>query len=181
MYAYSQDLRDRVLRALERGDRPTAMANRFEVSRVWVYQGRTPSQADGTAWQSADWWPPTGPVGRDGAGASGLAEGRRRSDARGAVRTTGGTRDCDQRACVVASTRSMEAHAYPPLHTSEQERADVQAARREWQAAHPALDITKLVFLDETGASTNMARRTLPRLRSSRTVAHHHRRRRTAS
>jgi transposase len=41
MEAYSQDLRDRVLRALERGDRPTAIANRFEVSRVWVYQVRT--------------------------------------------------------------------------------------------------------------------------------------------
>lgn len=40
MDAYSQDLRDRVLRALERGDRPTAIANRFEVSRVWVYQVR---------------------------------------------------------------------------------------------------------------------------------------------
>jgi len=26
-----------------------------------------------------------------------------------------------------------------PLHASEQERADVQAARREWQAAQPAL------------------------------------------
>jgi transposase len=35
----------------------------------------------------------------------------------------------------------------------------VQAARDEWQASQPALDITKLVFLDETGASTNMARR----------------------
>jgi transposase len=35
----------------------------------------------------------------------------------------------------------------------------VQATRREWQAAQPALDITKLVFLDETGTSTNMARR----------------------
>lgn len=45
------------------------------------------------------------------------------------------------------------------LHASEQDRADVQAARREWQGAQPALDITKLVFLDETGASTNMARR----------------------
>lgn len=40
MYAYSQDLRDRVLRALERGERPTASADRFEVSRVWVYQVR---------------------------------------------------------------------------------------------------------------------------------------------
>lgn len=40
MHAYSQDLRDRVLRAIERGDRPTEIAKRFEVSRVWVYQVR---------------------------------------------------------------------------------------------------------------------------------------------
>ena len=38
MQSYSQDLRERVLRALERGDRPTAIAERFEVSRVWIYQ-----------------------------------------------------------------------------------------------------------------------------------------------
>ena len=41
MAAYSQDLRDRVLRALERGDRPTEIARRFEVSRIWVYQVRS--------------------------------------------------------------------------------------------------------------------------------------------
>jgi transposase len=35
----------------------------------------------------------------------------------------------------------------------------VQAARREWQVSQPALDITKLVFLDETVASTSMTRR----------------------
>lgn len=38
MHAYSQDLRDRVLGALERGERPSAIARRLEVSRVWVYQ-----------------------------------------------------------------------------------------------------------------------------------------------
>lgn len=38
MRAYSQDLRDRVLRAVERGERPTEIAKRFEVSRVWIYQ-----------------------------------------------------------------------------------------------------------------------------------------------
>jgi transposase len=38
MQAYSQDLRDRVLRAVERGESPTEIAERFEVSRVWVYQ-----------------------------------------------------------------------------------------------------------------------------------------------
>ena len=40
MQPYSQDLRDRVLRALDRGDRPTEIARRFEVSRIWVYQVR---------------------------------------------------------------------------------------------------------------------------------------------
>ena len=40
MQAYSQDLRERVLRALDCGDRPTEIARRFEVSRVWVYQVR---------------------------------------------------------------------------------------------------------------------------------------------
>lgn len=38
MHAYSQDLRDRVLWALERGERPSVIARRLEVSRVWVYQ-----------------------------------------------------------------------------------------------------------------------------------------------
>ena len=40
MQSYSQDLRERVLRALDRGERPTQIARRFEVSRVWVYQVR---------------------------------------------------------------------------------------------------------------------------------------------
>jgi len=37
MQAYSQDLRERVLWALERGERPTQIARRLEVSRLWVY------------------------------------------------------------------------------------------------------------------------------------------------
>jgi len=41
MHAYSQDLRDRVLRALERGQRPSEIARRFEISRVWVYDVRS--------------------------------------------------------------------------------------------------------------------------------------------
>jgi Mn-dependent DtxR family transcriptional regulator len=40
MAAYLQDLRDRLLQALERRDRTTAIADRFEVSRVSVYQVR---------------------------------------------------------------------------------------------------------------------------------------------
>ena len=45
--SYSQDLRDRVLWALDRGERPTAIARRLEVSRVWVYQVRGREQKTG--------------------------------------------------------------------------------------------------------------------------------------
>ena len=47
MQAYSQDLRERVLRALDRGERPTEIAQRFEVSRIWVYQVRNREQQTG--------------------------------------------------------------------------------------------------------------------------------------
>jgi len=47
MQSYSQDLRDRVLWALDRGERPTAIARRLEVSRVWVYQVRGRAQKTG--------------------------------------------------------------------------------------------------------------------------------------
>jgi transposase len=40
MQSYSQDLRDRVLWALGRGERPTAISRRLEISRVWVYRVR---------------------------------------------------------------------------------------------------------------------------------------------
>ena len=44
-------------------------------------------------------------------------------------------------------------------HASEQERPDVAAARQEWQAGQAELNLKRLVFIDETGAATNMARR----------------------
>jgi transposase len=47
MQSYSQDLRDRVLRALARGEGPSSIAERFEVSRFYVYQVREREQATG--------------------------------------------------------------------------------------------------------------------------------------
>ena len=47
MQSYSQDLRERVFWALDRGERPTAIARRLEVSRVWVYQVRDREQKTG--------------------------------------------------------------------------------------------------------------------------------------
>ena len=44
------------------------------------------------------------------------------------------------------------------MHAAEQERPDVAAARDEWRAKRGSLDPARLVFIDETGTSTNMAR-----------------------
>ena len=44
-------------------------------------------------------------------------------------------------------------------HAAEQDRPDVAARRQAWFDAQPDLDPQHLVFIDETGASTKMARR----------------------
>jgi transposase len=44
------------------------------------------------------------------------------------------------------------------LHASEQHREDVAIAREAWRLAQPELDPDKLVFIDETGTSTQMTR-----------------------
>lgn len=44
------------------------------------------------------------------------------------------------------------------MRAAEQERADVAAARLVWQSLQPRLDPRRLVFIDETGTATNMAR-----------------------
>jgi transposase len=44
------------------------------------------------------------------------------------------------------------------LHAAEQDRPDVAKARDLWRAGQPGLDPARLVFIDETGASTKMVR-----------------------
>jgi len=44
------------------------------------------------------------------------------------------------------------------LKASEQEREDVVQARREWKEFQKNIDSNRLVFLDESGAKTNMTR-----------------------
>ena len=41
---------------------------------------------------------------------------------------------------------------------SEQERPDIARKRARWKARQGSIDPTRLVFLDETWAKTNMAR-----------------------
>ena len=44
------------------------------------------------------------------------------------------------------------------MHAAEQERPDVAAMRIAWKEEQPGLDPKRLVFIDETGTSTAMAR-----------------------
>ena len=53
-------------------------------------------------------------------------------------------------------------------HASEQQRPDVLRRRRAWFETQPDLDPDRLVFVDETGASTKMARRCGRALRGHR-------------
>jgi len=57
------------------------------------------------------------------------------------------------------------------LHASEQQRPDIAAARENWRAEQPDLDPERLVFIDETWATTNMARRHGRAPRGQRLVA----------
>jgi transposase len=60
---------------------------------------------------------------------------------------------------------------------AERDRPDVAAKRQAWQAEQPALDPAKLKFIDETWASTNMARKYGRSARGERlvgTVPHGH-------
>jgi transposase len=57
--------------------------------------------------------------------------------------------------------RFLDRHAMTlkkTAHASEQARPDVAARRQTWFDAQPDLDPERLVFIDETGASTKMAR-----------------------
>ncbi len=56
-------------------------------------------------------------------------------------------------------------------HAAEQERDDVAAARADWKNDQARLDPDRLVFVDETGAATNMARRNGRSPRGQRLVA----------
>jgi len=48
------------------------------------------------------------------------------------------------------------------LRAAEQDRPDVAARRKLWRAAQPFIDPESLVFLDETGVNTKMARLSAP-------------------
>ena len=159
MQYYSQDLRDRVLWALDRGERPTAIARRLEVSRVWIYRVRERQQQTGQrrsfrigghrrsrvagmesvlrAWVERE----------PGLSLAEMCERLRKQD--GSIKIGALWHQLNKWSLTFKKT----------LHASEQERADVQEARRAWRQALPTMEVEKLVFIDETWTSTNLTRR----------------------
>jgi transposase len=156
---YSVDLRGRVVRAVEAGLSRRAAAAKYEVSvsfgvklmRRWREHG------------------PVQPRRIGGAKRSTLAPHAERVHAllaaepeltiaelcgRLAAAGTGAGRSARGRFLVAAGlTRKKSQHA------AEQDRPDVAAARLAWRVRHPILRPERLVFIDETWATTAMARR----------------------
>ncbi len=69
--------------------------------------------------------------------------------------------ECQQKAGIGSVWRFFDRHGISSkksLRAAEQDRPDVAAARTDWVGNQPRLDSERLVFIDETGTSTNMAR-----------------------
>src|SRR5271157_2105553 len=64
--------------------------------------------------------------------------------------------NCGERFSVSVLWRFFDRHGV--THAEEQRRPDVLEQRRDWFASQLDLDPAKLVFVDETGASTSLAR-----------------------
>jgi hypothetical protein len=60
---------------------------------------------------------------------------------------------------VAVSAGAVDHAQKKSLHAAEQDRPDVAEKRRAFIRGQPALDPERLVFIDETWAATNMARR----------------------
>jgi transposase len=159
--AYSQDLRDRVVAAVTGGQSARAAAKRFGISVSTAIRWAQRRRAEGHAQARA----------MGGDRRSRLNKHREPVLTLLAHQPDLTLREIraaliERHAVTVAIStvwRFLEAHNITvkkkSLHAAEQTRPDVAAARRAFIRRQPALVAERLVFLDETGASTNMARR----------------------
>ena len=152
----SEDLRIRVIEAVEAGSSRRGAAARFGVSvssairwvDVWRRTGRTAPYPRGGDRRS----------GRiEGAAAFLLAKVEETPDItlaelQALPTCRSGPARCGGSSIAMGSALKKTAHA------AEQERPDVAARRLAWLESQPDLDPRRLVFIDETGASTKMAR-----------------------
>ena len=156
--AYSMDLRERVVAALEAGQSCRAVAKTFTVSVASVVKWSQRQRATGSVAPR--------PVG--GRRPYAVARERKWLLARVAEKP-----DLTLRALLLElRERGMVVSYYAlwhflqhegitfkkSLHASEQDRPDVKRRRERWRAHQAKLDPARLVFIDETWAKTNMTR-----------------------
>lgn len=155
--AYSQDLRDRVLAAI--GEPIRAVAARLSVSASYVskVQSKARVSGDTTAGPQRNHVVPRLAPHYDALRAR-VAE---QADA-----TIAELRAWVAREHGVSVSHPVMWHTLArlgltlkkSLRAAKQDRPDIAEARQAWAALQPKLDIAKLIFLDETWATTNMAR-----------------------
>ena len=156
----SQDLRERIVRAVEGGSSIRQAAVRYEVS---------PSAAVKLMRRVRETGSVAGPDRRPPSSGSGSAPGSApvpcRCQARHhAGRAAGGV--ARPRDCGLGALDHPPRPAPPRLHAqkktlraAEQDRPDVAKERRRWRIWQRYMDASRFVFLDETGTATNMTRR----------------------
>ena len=156
--ALSVDLRERVVRAVEAGASRHQAAERFRVSLAsasrWCAQFAreghvAPKPLGGSALASDRGSCRSDPVALRGAARPLSA---RATDRPGRARRLRGSK---QPLALLQAPRHLAKKS--TSHAAEQERPDVRAAREAWFEGQ--LDLDRLVFIDETAATTAMARR----------------------
>lgn len=158
--AISQDLRLRVIAAVDGGLSRRGAADRFGVAaasairwvREWRESGATRARPQG--------WGQALTVGRGLPGLI-LAAIEQQDDI--TLAELAEFLRVEHDAVFAPSTiwRFLDRHSMTfkkTAHASEQDRPDVLARRRAWFKPQPDLDPERLVFIDDTGASTKMAR-----------------------
>ena len=159
--SYSTDLRSRVLAAVDGGSPAKAVAQLFQVSVSYIYKALGRRSATGETEARAQRNQQTLKLaahhdaiaaevarlaGRHPGGAAGLAAG----DPRGQGQPRLDAQDAGP-ARPDAQKKSGRAE--------EQDRADIAELRTAWRAGQGAMSPASLIFVDETGVATNMARR----------------------
>lgn len=151
---YSEDLRERVLRAYDRGLPTKEVAETFGVSRSWARRVKQRYREHGETTHRRMGTPGFVIVDRQQ-----LAElVRQHPDATlMELRTHLGV-DCALSTLCMALKRLGLSFKKKTLHAAEQDRPDVAERRRQWREWSGDVDAGRLIFIDETWAKTNMTR-----------------------
>nr|WP_284312054.1 IS630 family transposase [Labrys miyagiensis] len=174
--AYSQDLRERVLAALDSGMAARTIEPLFKVSLSYIYKAAARRRETGEV------------CARPQRNHVALKLAEHEEALRSKLEADPDARIVDLRAWAKTGLGIAISHARMwhmlkrlgltykkrPIHASEQKRPDVAAARRQWRGSQIWLRPSRLVFIDETWASTAMARHYGRCKRGQRLMPHGH-------